>query len=403
MRARLRTVPRCPTVSRGGRARQSRERARRTASSPTWRSAPASRSAVRRASATWPRRSSTFCDGTSALWLRGHARGQAGGRVHLHEHLHGGQETTLVSMMLPLLHHGMLIVGLPYTEPALMHHRERRHALRREPRRRRGVGPSGRRDRERRSASRSASAWPTPRGGSRDEHGGRRAPLPARASLGRARRRYRRSWAGYPFGSVVPFVCDHASARPVILISALAEHTQQPGRPIRARACSCTTTPTTMQAGPRLTLARRCGAVRGRRRRRARYLRRFPAAQQLLALGDFSFWRLAPTAAALHRAASDASTGSTPPSFAPPPNALAEAESEIVAHMNADHADALRGYCRHVPRRHAGRGRDDRDRLRRFRRARRRAAAALRVRRSRSPTPAEAREARSPARARARA
>ena len=33
--------------------------------------------------------------------------------------LHGGQETTLVSMMLPLLHHGMLIVGLPYTEPAL--------------------------------------------------------------------------------------------------------------------------------------------------------------------------------------------------------------------------------------------------------------------------------------------
>jgi NAD(P)H dehydrogenase (quinone) len=34
--------------------------------------------------------------------------------------MHGGQETTLVSMMLPLLHHGMYIVGIPYTEPALM-------------------------------------------------------------------------------------------------------------------------------------------------------------------------------------------------------------------------------------------------------------------------------------------
>jgi NAD(P)H dehydrogenase (quinone) len=33
--------------------------------------------------------------------------------------MHGGQETTLLSMMLPLLHHGMIIVGLPYTEPAL--------------------------------------------------------------------------------------------------------------------------------------------------------------------------------------------------------------------------------------------------------------------------------------------
>jgi NAD(P)H dehydrogenase (quinone) len=37
--------------------------------------------------------------------------------------MHGGQETTLVSMMLPLIHHGMYIVGLPYTEPALTHTR----------------------------------------------------------------------------------------------------------------------------------------------------------------------------------------------------------------------------------------------------------------------------------------
>ncbi len=41
--------------------------------------------------------------------------------------MHGGQESTLLSMMLPLLHHGMLIVGLPYTEAALDDHPRRRH------------------------------------------------------------------------------------------------------------------------------------------------------------------------------------------------------------------------------------------------------------------------------------
>ena len=60
-----------------------------------------------------------FLDGTAGLWLSGALAGKPACVFTSTASLHGGQETTLVSMMLPLLHHGMLIVGLPYTEPAL--------------------------------------------------------------------------------------------------------------------------------------------------------------------------------------------------------------------------------------------------------------------------------------------
>jgi NAD(P)H dehydrogenase (quinone) len=60
-----------------------------------------------------------FLDGTGTLWLSGALSGKPACVFTSTASLHGGQETTLVSMMLPLLHHGMLIVGLPYTEPEL--------------------------------------------------------------------------------------------------------------------------------------------------------------------------------------------------------------------------------------------------------------------------------------------
>jgi len=56
-----------------------------------------------------------FLDGTGALWLKGTLEGKPASVFTSTASMHGGQETTLVSMMLPLLHHGMLIVGLPYT------------------------------------------------------------------------------------------------------------------------------------------------------------------------------------------------------------------------------------------------------------------------------------------------
>ncbi len=61
-----------------------------------------------------------FWDSTSALWLKGALVGKPAAVFTSTASMHGGQETTLVSMMLPLLHHGMLIVGSPYTEPELL-------------------------------------------------------------------------------------------------------------------------------------------------------------------------------------------------------------------------------------------------------------------------------------------
>ena len=61
-----------------------------------------------------------FLDGTATQWLSGALAGKPACVFTSTGSLHGGQESTLLSMMLPLLHHGMLIVGLPYTEPRLM-------------------------------------------------------------------------------------------------------------------------------------------------------------------------------------------------------------------------------------------------------------------------------------------
>jgi NAD(P)H dehydrogenase (quinone) len=61
-----------------------------------------------------------FLDGTSNQWLSGTLSGKPAAVFTSTGSLHGGQESTLLSMMIPLLHHGMLVLGLPYTQPELM-------------------------------------------------------------------------------------------------------------------------------------------------------------------------------------------------------------------------------------------------------------------------------------------
>ncbi len=61
-----------------------------------------------------------FLDGTSSLWMSGALIGKPAGVFTSSSSLHGGQESTLLSMMLPLMHHGMLITGLPYSESSLI-------------------------------------------------------------------------------------------------------------------------------------------------------------------------------------------------------------------------------------------------------------------------------------------
>jgi len=60
-----------------------------------------------------------FLDQTSSSWLAGKMIGKPAAVFSSSSSLHGGQESVLLSMMLPLLHHGMIISGVPYSEPAL--------------------------------------------------------------------------------------------------------------------------------------------------------------------------------------------------------------------------------------------------------------------------------------------
>jgi NAD(P)H dehydrogenase (quinone) len=60
-----------------------------------------------------------FWDGTGSLWMKHALVGKPAALFTSSSSMHGGQESTLLSMMLPLLHHGMIIVGLPYSEPEL--------------------------------------------------------------------------------------------------------------------------------------------------------------------------------------------------------------------------------------------------------------------------------------------
>ncbi len=64
-----------------------------------------------------------FLDGLSSLWLSGAMIGKPAAVFTSTSSMHGGQESTLLSMMLPLLHHGMIILGLPYSETDLLHTR----------------------------------------------------------------------------------------------------------------------------------------------------------------------------------------------------------------------------------------------------------------------------------------
>jgi putative heme iron utilization protein len=150
---------------------------------------------------------------------------------------------------------------------------------------------------------------------------------------------------GYPFGSVVPCVPDHA-ARPVIFISRLAEHTKNidadPRVSLLVRDADANA-----QEGARLSLignARRVdddlAAIQ------TRYLAYVPDAGRFVEFDDFTFYRIEPVMlryiggfGAIHWVSAS--------SYALPANTLAACESDIVAHMNTDHAAALRDYCRH--------------------------------------------------------
>ncbi len=152
-------------------------------------------------------------------------------------------------------------------------------------------------------------------------------------------------FAGYPFGSVAPFVLDQ-DGQPLILISTLAEHTRNiianPKVSLLAFAGA-----EDLQANSRLTLMGDASKVsQDDSQLRARYLRYFPQAKGYFDTHDFSFYRIN-IQQARYIGGFGRISWVAGEELASPPNTLAAQEAGILAHMNADHADSLIAYCKH--------------------------------------------------------
>lgn len=156
-----------------------------------------------------------------------------------------------------------------------------------------------------------------------------------------------RSLPGYPFGSITPYVLS-AAGEPVIYISTLAEHTRNIGAdPKVSLTVFDPADAADPQAGARLTLlGEACALATDAATAIAeRYYRFFPPARAYAGTHDFSFYTLRPVR--LRYIGGFGKIGWIEPQEIDLTNPLADAEAGIVAHMNTDHADAVRAYCRH--------------------------------------------------------
>lgn len=178
------------------------------------------------------------------------------------------------------------------------------------------------------------------------------APSPATIASARALLRARHAGAlatisqrldGYPFGSVVDFVLDE-EARPVFLISTLAQHTQNIDADARV-SLLVHEEESDLQAAARLTVVGDAQRVATDEALKARYLRYIPNAAQYFAIHDFFFYRIEPKQWRYIGGFGDIHW-IDPVAAKPPQGELPQIEEGILAHMNRDHADALRAYCR---------------------------------------------------------
>lgn len=150
---------------------------------------------------------------------------------------------------------------------------------------------------------------------------------------------------GYPFGSVAPFVLSH-DGDPILLISIIAEHTKN----ITANAKVSLLVfagADDLQANARLTLLGEAHKIdKADPSLRARYLRYFPQATSYFDMHDFSFYQINITHAR-YIGGFGKMNWATGLAFKAPANQLAEVETSIVEHMNADHAQNLQAYCQY--------------------------------------------------------
>lgn len=149
---------------------------------------------------------------------------------------------------------------------------------------------------------------------------------------------------GYPYASALPY-CTDPRGRVVVLISHLAEHTQNADADAR---CGFLVSPLTadLQEHARVSMIGDLRPVDDPQLAE-RYLRYFPEAGQYLQIGGFRFFRLEPRSlryiagfGSIHTVAGESYLAADHP--------IAQAEADIIGHMNADHAHNLVDYCRHV-------------------------------------------------------
>lgn len=153
---------------------------------------------------------------------------------------------------------------------------------------------------------------------------------------------------GHPFGSIMPYLVEHDGSL-LILISALAEHTKNIIADPRVSLITHSQDNPHIQAQGRVTILGNAAQVHDRAGAGRRYLLYFPEAETYFAMHDFQFYRIALQAVRyiggfgnIHWVKAE--------DFALKPYPLIEQENGVIAHMNADHADSLRGYCRQFHR-----------------------------------------------------
>ena len=152
-------------------------------------------------------------------------------------------------------------------------------------------------------------------------------------------------FAGYPFGSVTPFVLD-SDCQPIILISSIAEHTKNIA--VNAKVSLLVFAEgADLQANARLTLIGEAAQInKDDSELRARYLRYLPQSAGYFDMHDFAFYRIS-----IHQARYIAGFGkmgwADSNEIGAASNSIAALENGMLQHMNADHVDSMMAYCQH--------------------------------------------------------
>ncbi len=154
---------------------------------------------------------------------------------------------------------------------------------------------------------------------------------------------------GFPFGSITPYLVDYDGSL-IILISGLAEHTKNILHDPRVSLITHDQRDAQIQTQGRITLLGNAERIADKDTIGARYLRYFPEAETYFAMHDFAFYRIQPIAiryiggfGKIHWVNIEQYRIASYP--------LIAQAADVIAHMNADHTDTMRGYCQQIHQR----------------------------------------------------